>query len=145
MLGQTVTFTSRNPTDPTVYKGIIAAPEITYALSGSFGFDSVSYNAAVQRAVPAVGDITTLSYFVITLTNGQTPPATRLFANDWIAPGSFSVIQQATVYNVNIYDLPAKGQAAILALLQAAGYNAVPVTTPSAAALSQGSTTNPTG
>lgn len=144
IMGETVTFTSKNPTDPTIYKGIISAI-IAYSISGQFGFDSLSYNAAVQRADPTVGTIDTLNYFIITLTNDQPQPEVRLFANEWIAPGSFSVIQNATVYNFNIYDIPSRGQAAILSVLQAAGYNAVPVANPSAAALSQGSTTTTSG
>ena len=144
IINETVTFTSKNPTDPTVYKGVISGI-ITYGLSGNFGFDSVSYNAAVQRADPSVGAVNTLNYFIITLTNDQSQPTNRLFADEWIAPGSFSVIQNAAVFNFNIYDLPSTGSDQILNVLRAAGYNAVLVTPPSAAALQQGSTTTITG
>lgn len=95
-----------------------------------FGFDSTSYNAAVRRVDPTVGDITTLNYFVITLSNNQPAPVQRLFADEWIAPGGFSIIQNAVVYNINVYDMPAKGLAAIVSVLRAAGYNAVPVVAP---------------
>jgi len=139
IIGQTVTFTSKNPVDPTIYKGIVTGI-ITYALSGSFGFDQVSYSAAVQRADPTVGAITTLNYFIVTLTNNQPAPANRLFANEWISTASFSVITSATIFNLNVYDIPAHGLPAILAILQNAGYNAVQVTAPSAAALLQGQT-----
>lgn len=142
VIGETVTFTSKNPVDPTVYKGIITGI-ITPALATTFGFDSVSYNAGVQRADPTVGSISVLNYFVITLTNNQPAPANRLFANEWIAAGSFSVIQSATVYNINVYDIPATGLNSIITVLRSAGFNAVPVTAPSGAALSQGSTTTP--
>ena len=87
LVEKTVTFTSKNPTDPTVYKGVVSGV-ITFGLSGSFGFDSVSYNAAVQRADPAVGTVNTLNYFVLTLTNDQQQPTNRLFANEWISGGS---------------------------------------------------------
>jgi hypothetical protein len=123
-IGQTVTFRSKNPTDPTSYRGIVSGI-ITYALSGSFGFDSVSYNAAVQRADPTVGDITILNYFVITLENNQVGTANRLFADEWISPGTFSIIQNATVYKLDVYDLPQNGLNTLLGVLSAAGYNAV--------------------
>ena len=139
ILGQTVTFSSKNPVDPTVYKGIISGI-IAYSVAGTYGFDLLSYNAAVQRADPSVGDITILNYFIITLTNDQPQPAVRVFADEWISKGSFSVIQNATIYNINVYDLPSKGVNEIVSVLRAAGYNAVPVTTPSASSISQGQT-----
>lgn len=123
-VGNTVTFTSKNPTDPTIYKGVVSGI-VTYALSGTFGFDAVSYNAAVQRVDPTVGTVDTLNYFIITLTNNQPQPSNRLFCNEWIAPGSFSIIQNATVYTVNIYDIPATGINQIQSVLRAAGYNSV--------------------
>lgn len=141
IIGETITFTSKNPTDATIYKGIVTGI-ITFSLSGTFGFDSVSYNAACQRADPTVPAVSALNYFVISLTNEQGGQINRLFADEWIVAASFSVIQNATVYNINIYDLHSKGLSAILTLLQANGFNAVPVTNPSATALSQGSTTS---
>ena len=127
VVGKTVTFTSKNPVDPTVYKGIVSGI-ITYNLAGNFLSDLVSYNAAVQRADSTVGNTPVLHYFVITLTNNQPTPTNRVFADEWISSGSFSVIQNATVYNLNVYDLPNTGQTAIVTLLRAAGYNVVPVT-----------------
>jgi len=127
MIGETVTFSSKNPTDPTTYLGMVVAV-IDPALAPNFGADLTAYNAAVQRADPAVGAIAYLHYFVIRLQNNQSPPQNRVFANEWIALASFSVIQQATVYTFNVYDLPNNGEAAILALLRTNGYNAVLVT-----------------
>lgn len=125
---KTVTFSSKNPVDPTTYKGVITAI-ISYAITGSFGFDILSYNSAVQRVDPAVGNIPTLHYFLITLNNDQPNPTTRVFCNEWISPGSFSVIQDTTVFSVDIYDIPNNGGDAIIALLRANGYNAVLVPT----------------
>ena len=139
LIGETVTFTSKNPTDATVYKGVISGI-ISYRLSNRFGFDTLSYNTAVQRADISVGAIDTLNYFIITLSNDSPQPTDRLFADEWIAPSSFSVIQGATLYNVNIWDVPATGAGQIISVLRAAGYNATLVTSPSAIALSQGST-----
>ena len=127
-IAKTVTFTSKNLTDPTTYTGIVEGI-VTYSLAGSFGFDMVAYNAAVQRADPTVGDPSTLNYFIITLANDQPAPQQQLFASEWIAPGSFSVIESATVYALQVYDLPANGLTALLGVLRAAGYNAVPTPT----------------
>lgn len=140
-IGQQVTFTSKNPTDATKYVGVVEGL-ITASLAPQYG-DITSYNAAVQRADPTVGSLSSLSYFLITLSNGQATPTTRVFASDWISPGSFSVIQAATIYNFNIYDLPGNGVSSILSVLLAAGYNAVQVTDPAALALTseQGTTT----
>lgn len=127
--GETVTFSSKNPTDPTIYKGVISGI-VTYGISGLFGFDILSYNAAVQRADNSVGTVDALNYFIITLTNDQPAPSVRIFANEWIANSTFSIIQNATVYNINVYDVPLKGLANILTVLRAAGFNAIPTTNP---------------
>lgn len=141
LIGQQVTFTSKNPTDPTQYLGVLEAV-INYALTPQFG-DVTSYNAAVQKVDSTVGAVNTLTYFVIALSNGQATPTLRVFSDSWVANGSWSVVQAATIYNFNIYDLPSAGAAAILTLLQANGYNAVQVTDPAALALTslQGTTT----
>ena len=108
LIGKTVTFAAINPTDPTIYKGIIEGI-ISYNLIGIYGFDVVSYNAAVQRVITTVGDVSVLNYFVIRLTNNQPTPTNRLFANEWIASGSFDVLNNATIYNINVYDIANKG------------------------------------
>lgn len=128
-IGRTVTFTSKNPTDPTTYTGVVTGV-IAYAMAPVFGFDMVSYNAAVQRVDPTAGDIDALNYFVISLANNQPQPALRLFTSEWIAPASFSVIDQATIYRLDVYDIPAKGLPEIVTVLRAAGFNATLATIP---------------
>lgn len=154
LIGQNVTFTSKNVMDSTVYSGVIQGL-INSNVAVGYG-DIFSYNAAVQRSDSTVGAVNTLTYFLITLSNGQNTPTTRAFADAWISPGSFSVIDSANIYNFNIYDIPAlvtgsgastqtaaQRVAAIRAVLQAAGFNAVQVTDPAALALTSalGSTT----
>lgn len=133
LIGQQVTFTSKSSVDQTRYVGVLEAL-ITYSLAPQFG-DIVSYNADVQRADPSVGAPSTLTYFIVKLANGQPAPTTRVFSDAWVAPGSWDVIQAAEIFNFNIYDLTGGGAANILAVLKAAGYNAVQVTDPAALAL----------
>jgi hypothetical protein len=135
VIGQKVTFTSKNPVDATTYVGTVTAM-LTYQLAPQFG-DPTSYNAEVQRADPTVGATNTLTYFLITLDNGQDTQTTRLFADAWVSPGSFSVVQSAAIYTINVYDLIGSGIAGVITALQASGYNAVQVTDPAALALTQ--------
>lgn len=127
-VGKKVTFTSKNPTDPTTYIGVVSAI-ITPALAPTFGGDLISYTAAVARVDSSVGDSTTLNYFIVTLANNQSTPINRVFANEWIATGSFAVIDETTIYKLNVYDVPASGLPALITLLEAHGYQAVQVTT----------------
>ena len=135
LINQKVSFISKNATDSSSYVGTIMGM-VSYAIAGTYG-DVVSYNAAVQKADNTVGNANTLNYFLIALDNGQTQPTIIVFADEWIANGSFDVIQQAAIYTFNIYDIPAKGLAQIQAVLQSSGYNAVQITDPNVLALAQ--------
>ena len=128
ILGNQVSFTSKNSTDATSYVGEIVGM-ISADIAGSYG-DITSYNAAVQKADNTVGAINTLHYFLLKLSNGQTTPSIIVFANEWVADGSFSVVQNAQIYTINVYDMPSNGVSSILSVLRAAGYNAVQVTDP---------------
>ncbi len=136
-VNQTVTFTSKNPTDSITYQGVIQGI-VTVPIAEMYGADLLSYTAAVQRIDSTVGAFDSLNYFLITLANGQTTPSTIAFANEWIS--SFSVVENTTVYNLNVFDIPANGVAAIITLLKSNNYDAVQVTNPSAGAIAQGST-----
>lgn len=140
-INQQVTFTSKNATDATTYVGTIVGA-ISYVVAASFG-DIVSYTAAVQKIDNTVGAANTLNYFLISLSNGQSTPTILPFANEWIANGSFSVIQNTTIYNFNIYDLKNQGVSALMTLLQANGFGAFQITDPAILELTsaQGSTT----
>lgn len=139
-INQQVTFTSKNTTDPTSYTGQVMGA-ISYALAGNYG-DVVSYTAAVQRADSSVGDANTLNYFLIALSNGQAQPTIVVFADEWISPGSFSVVQQKAVIPINVFDMPSAGADAIITLLRANGYNAVLIADPAKSlAIAQGTTT----
>lgn len=128
MIGEQIKFSSKNTTDATAYVGELVGL-ISADIAGSYG-DITSYNAAVQKADPTVGALTALNYFLVKLNNGQTTPSIVVFANEWISPGSFAVVQNAQIYTVNVYDMPSTGVANILSVLQAAGYTAVQVTDP---------------
>lgn len=128
MVGQTITFASKNPVDPTVYVGIVTGI-IAYALVGGYGADTLSYTTAVQKIDSTVGPPNVLNYFLVTLQTNQSTTTTIAFANEWIQASSFDVIQTTAVYTINVYDIPNRGLSSILAVLSAVGFNAAQVTT----------------
>lgn len=133
MIGQQVTFTSKNPTDATTYVGVIVGL-ITPTLAYTYG-DITSYNAAVQKVDNTVGTISTLTFFLIQLSNNQSTPTIQVFSDAWISSGSFSVIQNAAMYSFTVFDMPNKGMFEIISVLQNAGYAAIQITDPTILAL----------
>ena len=118
-----VTFQSKNTTDLTKWTGVIYGV-ITYQMAQQM-MDVVSYNAAVQKADPTVGDVSTLHFFVLHVSSQDSQTATYVFANEWISSGTFSVIQDANILHIDVYDPTTNDPATILALLKSNGYTAV--------------------
>lgn len=122
MLNKTVTFQSKNTNDPTLWKGVLTGV-VDYTAAINY-WDVVSYNAAVQKADPSVGDPTTQTYFLLSLTQNNIT-TTYAFSPAWVSDGTFDVLQPATIYTIDVYDLPVGGEQQIITLLKANGYNAV--------------------
>lgn len=120
-VGQKITFLSKNATDLIVYEGTLegwVSPTLAQQYS-----DIVSYNAAVRLSDTTVSvNVTTLNFFVISLTNNTGPVQRYAFAVEWIVSGSFAVIDPLTKVNVVVYDSPGADPTSILTVLRAAGY-----------------------
>jgi hypothetical protein len=121
-IGQTVTFLSKNAADQVVWEGRVEGL-VTSVIAQQYS-DIVSYNAAVRLVDPTVStDLTTLHFFVLTLQNNTGPVQRYAFAEEWIANGSFSVINQQAQVTVIVYDIPSSDHQQILTALRAAGYS----------------------
>lgn len=122
MIGQTITFLSKNATDLIVYEGTLeglVSPVIAQQYS-----DIVSYNAAVRLYDASVStDVSTLTFFVLSLTNNTGPVQRYAFAAEWITAGSFSVINPQEQITVIVYNSADADPTNILTVLRAAGYN----------------------
>ena len=119
--GTTIQFRSKNPNDTTVWIGTLEIPLASYNAIKSW-LNPKSYNEAVRQVDSTVpSDATTLSYFMITVSNNATVPTTEIFAQEWIASGSLAVITPGNKVTIVVQD-PANNTQAILSLLASAGY-----------------------
>lgn len=120
--GKKITFTSKSPNDTTVWRGTVeAVGGINFARSI---YNPIPYNAAVRKVDPTIGEVEDLTYFLITLDNNSSEVQTRIFANEWIASNSLTVIDEVAEITIKVYDSE-NNPAKILALLKAANYKAV--------------------
>lgn len=131
--GSTVTFTSKNPNDPTLYEGVVEGI-VTESIAVAFS-DLQSYNEAVILADSSVStDTSDLTFFLLRLSaaNTTTGKSTVIaFANEWITEGSISVLAQTTVYTIDVYDSSDTDASNIIQLLRNGGYKAKLISTSS--------------
>lgn len=120
-VGKKITFRTKNTTDQTLWEGRLEGL-VTAVIAQNFS-DIVSYNAAVRLTDTTVSsDVTTLTFFLITLDGNGGPVQRYAFAEEWVLPGTFAIIDQQTLVNVVVYDSPTGDHTLILAALRAAGY-----------------------
>lgn len=120
MIGQTVTFRSKNANDQILYEGTI---DQLLSYKAASAQDIVSYNAAVRQADPTVSvDLTSLHYFAIRLANTSGAQSVIYFAAEWIVSGSFVMEDLATVVTIEVYDTPSANHNLIVDLLTSGGY-----------------------
>ena len=131
--GSTVTFTSKRTDDPTLYEGVVEGI-VSDSIAQAFS-DLQSYNEAVILADSSVPtDTDDLTFFLLRLTaaNTTTGASTVIaFANEWISPGSISVLAQTTIYTIDVYDSSDTDASTIIQILRNGGYKAKLVSTSS--------------
>ena len=120
-VGQKISFRTKNTTDQILWEGKLEGL-VTAVIAQNFS-DIVSYNAAVRLTDATVSsDVSTLTFFLITLDSNGGPVQRYAFAEEWILPGTFAIIDQQTLINVVVYDSPTGDHTQILAALRSAGY-----------------------
>lgn len=116
-----VTFRSKNANDATLWTGTLISRGIyeSYDDDGSVQ----PYNEAVRQSDPTVSsDYTTLTFFELRIqNNGTTRQA--LFAKEWLADGSLTVLSQTAQETVIVTDPYADSQR-LLNYLRSGGYTA---------------------
>jgi hypothetical protein len=84
--------------------------------------DPRSYNERVRQVDPSVSsDITTLSYFLLTVDNQSTAPQTLVFAEEWLVDGSLVEVALAKQITL-VVDDPSNDPQKLYAVLSEAGY-----------------------
>ena len=121
-IGSTVTFRSKNPNDVTVWQGVL---ESTGSYKSILPYmNPASYNEAVIQADPTVStDPTTLTYFLITVSNNATVPTVQVFSDEWIANGTLNIVTLGNSVTI-VVDDPLNDPQTILSILANAGYAA---------------------
>ena len=118
--GATITFRSKNPADLVVWRGTLESVG-TYRSIRSH-FNPAAYNEAVRQVDPSVpSDITTLTYFMVTVDNDATEPTMLVFAQEWIPSGSLAVLNLGNKVKIEVTD-PLNDTQRILSILANAGY-----------------------
>jgi len=132
--GRTITFRSKSATgtitgvvDNVIWRGRMEGM-VSYHVAKGY-LDLISYQNQILKVDPNIPTVEDLDFFLITLDNGSAVVQTIAFANEWIEPGSFAVIQDMKKYVIDVYDAPDGDVREVIALLKAAGYKAVARTT----------------
>jgi hypothetical protein len=115
-IGTSISFRSKSASDTRQLTGVFEG-SVSYTVARSY-LDPRSYNELIRQSDPTVSsDVTTLSYFLITLES----VGLVLFADEWIANGSLATVDGANFVTIQVTD-PHHDNAAILSLLMSGGY-----------------------
>lgn len=118
--GAIISFRTKNPNDTVNWQGTLEAIGTLRAVQ-TYG-NPAPYNEAVRQSDPSVpSDLSSLTYFLITVDNDSTSPTLSVFADEWILPGSLNEISLGNQVKLLVDD-PKKDTQAILSLLASAGY-----------------------
>lgn len=119
--GSMITFRSKNVNDTVIWRGRLEMVG-TYNSIKRYG-NTAAENQAVRQTDPTVPtDEKTLTYFLITVDNNSTETTERVFAQEWIQPGSLVVINPGNKVTLQVDD-PNSDPLLIVSLLASAGYS----------------------
>lgn len=119
--GSMITFRSKNVNDTVIWRGRLEMVG-TYNSIKRYG-NTAAENQAVRQTDPTVPtDEKTLTYFLITVDNNSTETTERVFAQEWIQPGSLVVINPGNKVTIQVDD-PNSDPLLIVSLLASAGYS----------------------
>jgi len=118
--GAMISFRSKNANDTNLWVGTLESVG-TYRSIRAY-MNPASYNEAVRQVDATVSsDVTTLTYFLITVDNDATEPTMQVFADEWIEAGSLTVVNPGNKVTI-VVDDPNNNPQAILSLLASGGY-----------------------
>ena len=120
VVGDTISFTSINPTDNVLWQGTITGI-CSYDIVQNMRDDLVPYYRAVKKVLHTMEPIDKLQYFTIRYTQGE-KIGRLIMAKDWIEPSSIQKIILNEYFDIRIYDLPKDQAQTIVNLLQANGF-----------------------
>lgn len=105
MIGQSYSFKSKNPNDPTVYTGVIKK-FVDADDAAAYRVNLDAYNKAcrlVDSTIPeSVSDIST--FFIIKLTNVSGTQDQYPFCAQWVAGGSWTALAIAATVTIEVLD-----------------------------------------
>jgi hypothetical protein len=121
-VGSRITFGSKNSKDNVIWRGVVKGI-IDYTIAKMHG-DIVSYQGAVLQTdagIPALEDCTFFLYELDEAPSGTNK--LRVFANEWITPGSLEIIANTVRVNIVVYDINTNNHTNILDVLKQNGYD----------------------
>jgi len=121
-LNQLITLRSKVTTDNILYKGTVSALSLSYDIAKNFA-DITAYHTKVAQVDPTVPDKETMDYFIITLEDPQEgESAIRVFAEEWIETGTFTILDVAVTTTITIYDMGTEDRDDIVDQIRSMGY-----------------------
>ncbi len=121
-VGSKVKFNTLAASDPVVWLGFVEAVA-SYQVAKIVS-DVARTHEEVKKTVPALGDLTTMTYLIIATTDTGDPSQRIAFAIDWIDESTVELITVGTQMDIRIFDEPIENLANILTLLAENGYKA---------------------
>ena len=122
VVGDTISFTSVNPTDNVLWQGTIEGI-CGYSVVQNMRTDLLPYYRAVKKILHEMSLIENLTYFVIRYKQGD-KIGQLIMAKDWIEPTSVQKIEIDKMFDVRIYDLSSDQAQEVINLLKANNFKA---------------------
>lgn len=128
MKGQSCTFRSLAANDSNTYVGVIDSTGLSYDMAKGY-CDAIPINAAVRLVDPTVTtDLDNLSFFSIKMSNASGTTVIKAFAEEWLQPGSFTLLNQRVKRTFVIYADATTTASDIIAVNRSAGFDITEVT-----------------
>lgn len=116
-----VKFNSLHTDDETIWKGKIIG-KVRYDIAKSYP-QVIPYYMDIKKNNPDIPSIENLDYFIIKLDNdGTESDVLRVFAEEWIIPGSLITIDVVSKRTMNIYGIPENDFNDIVEIVKIRGY-----------------------
>lgn len=119
--GDVITFKSLSRYDNTVWRGTVKG-FCDYDVARTYD-DVLATHKEVQAVVPEIAPCETLRFVLMKMQDNSANSAVlRIFALEWIEPGSLVIEDVGNIISIKVYNVPDTHQQQILDLLRSHGY-----------------------
>lgn len=126
-VGRVIAFRSKSDKDNTLWTGKISAI-CDYGLVKHFE-DVVPYHSEVKKSDPSIPPVEASSFFILKVFENNLRRIDRVFALEWILPGTLEFLEEGEQITVKVYNRGEDEAQDIVDLLQSNGYLASVVKT----------------